>query len=153
MGSLKEMEWPIRTQTAQPDGVLRNTSDFWSALDNQLKPSINYVVTLPVDLDMEITAAEVKTKVFKFKGGNGGSPEEAVQISGVVHRKGKPDQVVADATVLVKELQMTASTDQEGKYAFRKLVLGSYTFEVSAPGEEKCQVPVAVPSASYDIEV
>jgi len=53
-----------------------------------------YDLTLPVylDLDMALTAPEVKTKVFKFKGGNGGSPEEAVQISGVVHRKGKPDQ-------------------------------------------------------------
>lgn len=152
-GSLMATEWSIRTQTAQPDGVLRNTSDFWSALDNQLKPSINYVVTLPMDLDMALSAPEVKTKVFKFRGGNGDSPEEMVQISGIVHRKGKPDQAVPDATVLVKELQMTANTDENGKYAFRKLVLGSYTFEISPPGEEKRQVAVKVPSTSYDIEL
>ena len=150
-GSLAGVEFPIRTQTAQADGVLRNTSDFWSALDNQLKPSINYVVTLPVDLDMAVTAPEVKTKVFKFRGGNGASPEDVVQISGVVHRKGKPDQVVPDATVLVRELQMTARTDEAGKYVFSRLSTGTYTFEISPPGEEKQEVQVAVPGPSYDI--
>jgi len=152
-GSLIELDWDIRTFTAQPDGILRNSADFWSALDNQLKPSINYVVTLPVDLDMAISAPEVKSKVFKFKGGNGASPEDIVQISGIVCRKGKPAQVIPDARVLVKELQMSTNTNAEGKYAFNKLNFGSYNFEVSVKGEKERQVPIVVPSASYDIEL
>jgi len=79
--------------------------------------------------------------------------EEIVQISGKVFHKGKPDQVIPDASVIVKELQMTANTDEEGKFSFRKLVSGSYTFEVSAPGEKKRQLKIAVPSTSYDIEI
>ena len=151
-GGLRELEWPLRTSTSQPDGVLRNAADFWTALDNQLKPSISYVVTIPLDLDLETSAAEVKTKVFKFRG-NGESPEESVQISGVVHRKGKPDQVVPGATILVKELQMTATTDKDGRYALRKLGLGSYTFKIAAPGEKERQMRVNVPSASYDLDL
>jgi hypothetical protein len=151
-GALKEVEWPLRVLTAQPDGVMRNSADFWSALDNQLKPSINYVVTIPVDLGFAVSAPEVKTSVFRFRG-NGDSPEESVHISGTVHRKGKPDQMLPGATILVKELQMTATTDTEGKYTFNKLGLGSYTFEISAPKEKRRLVPVRVPSQTYDLEL
>lgn len=151
-GSLKGLEWPLRTFTAQSDGVLRNTADFWTALDNQLKPSINYVVTIPVDIDIAVTATEVKTKIFRF-GGNGEQPEEQVQISGVIHRKGKPDVVIPGATVLIKELQMTATADEQGTYVFRKLGLGSYTFRISAPGEKQRQIPVKVPSPSYNLDI
>ncbi|MCK4964988.1 MAG: DUF4255 domain-containing protein [Dehalococcoidia bacterium] len=152
-GSLANTGYPIRTHTAQPDGVLRNSADFWGALDNQLKPSISYVVTIPVDLDVAVTAPEVKTKVLAFHDMEGAISEELVQIDGKVHRKGKPDEVIADAIILAKELQMTATTDEAGKYLFRKMRFGSHTFEVQAPGEEKKQVPVTVPSASYDIEL
>jgi len=152
-GKLANLGWPIKTHTAQPDGVLRNSADFWSALDNQLKPSISYVVTIPVDLEVALTAPEVKTKVFTFKDSTKSISEDIVQISGVIHRKGKPEQVVPNATILVKELQITANTNEEGKYAFHNLATGSYTFEISADGEKKHQISVVVPSLSYDIEL
>ena len=152
-GDLAEVEWPIKTQTAQPDGVLRNSADFWSALDNQLKPSISYVVTIPVDLDTALTVPEVRTKVLKFTDNTQSLSDEAVQISGIVHQKGKPDQVIPDATVFVRELQRTATTDLEGNYAFHRLQLGAYTFEITAPGFKKQQVSIKIPSASYNIEV
>jgi hypothetical protein len=152
-GSLANTDWPIKAQTAQPDGVLRNSADFWSALDNQLKPSISYVITIPVDLDKAVAAPEVRTKVFTFHDGTGAITESAVQISGKVHRKGKPDEAIPDAMVAAKELQMTATTNEEGNYAFLKIGFGSHTFEVLVPGEEVRQVPVTIPSPSYDIEV
>jgi len=152
-GSLAKLDWPIRTQTAQPDTVLRNTADFWGALDNQLKPSISYVVTIPLDLDIALTAPEVKTKVFTFKDSTGAVLGGYVQIGGTVHRRGKPDEVVPDATVLIRELQMTAKTDQRGKYTFRKISSGSYKVDVLVPEGKTRQVPITVPSPSYDIEV
>ena len=151
-GSLKGVECPLRTATAQPDGVLRNSADFWSALDNQLRPSINYVVTIPVGLDVEQTAPIVRTKTFRFQT-RGALPEHIVQIGGIVHRKGKPDQGVSGATILVQELQMTSITDAEGRYIFKNVDQGSYTFKVSAPGSKERQVQLAVPSASYDLEL
>ena len=151
-GELKKLEWPLRTFTAQPDGVLRNSADFWSALDNQLKPSISYVVTIPLDLDLETSAADVKTSIFKFRS-NGEEPEESVRIAGTLHRKGKPDEVVPGATILVKELQMTATTDQDGRYGLQKLDLGSYTFKIMVPGQKERQVKVKVPSPNYDLEL
>jgi hypothetical protein len=66
-GKLKEQEFEIRTTTAQPDGLFKNPADFWSALDNQLKPSINYVVTLPLDLEMVETTPVALEKVLRMK--------------------------------------------------------------------------------------
>jgi hypothetical protein len=150
--SLKGLEYPLSTATAQPDGVLRNSADFWSALDNQLRPSINYVVTVPVSLDVAFSAPIVHTKTFKFQA-RGAPVEQIVQIGGIVHRKGKPDQSLSGATVLVQELQMTAITDSEGRYIFKNVDQGSYTFKVSAPGLKEHQVQLMVPSASYDLEL
>jgi hypothetical protein len=152
-GKMKSVEWPIHTMVAQPDGVLRNSADFWSALDNQLKPSISYVVTVPVEVDLVISGPEVKTKVLQFKDRHNGPTEETVQISGIIHRKGDPEAVVSDATIVMKELQRTAKTGRDGKYTFGKVSRGSHTFEVMTPEEEKREVSVSVPSASYDIEL
>lgn len=51
-GSLKHQIPPYPTVIAAQDGV-KNQPEFWKALDQQLKPSLNYVVTLAVLLDEE----------------------------------------------------------------------------------------------------
>ncbi len=151
-GSLKEARWPLRTFTAQKDGILINAADFWSALDNQIRPSINYVVTIPVEIEAAVAAPLVVTKVAEYRK-DGETADKFVHIRGTVHARGKPEEVVADAMVVVKELQMTATTDEEGKYSLRRLGWGSYTFEVSAPGQKKREVQITVPSPGYDIEL
>jgi hypothetical protein len=57
-GSLKGQIPPYPTVIASQDGV-KNLPEFWNALDQKLKPSLNYVVTLammvddmPADADM-----------------------------------------------------------------------------------------------------
>jgi hypothetical protein len=49
-GSLATQIPPYPTVIAAADGI-RNQPDFWGALDQQLKPSLNYVVTLAMLLD------------------------------------------------------------------------------------------------------
>jgi len=66
-GKLKEQELEIRTTTAQPDGLFKSPADFWSALDSQIKPSINYMVILPLDLEMAETAPIVLEKALRMK--------------------------------------------------------------------------------------
>jgi hypothetical protein len=58
-GELKHQGRPLRLNTAQGDGVLKNPADFWTALDNQLKPSVNLLVTVEMDLEMAIPAPPV----------------------------------------------------------------------------------------------
>ncbi len=49
-GSLVDQIPPYPTVITAPDGV-KNQPEFWGALDQQLKPSLNYVITLAVMLD------------------------------------------------------------------------------------------------------
>jgi hypothetical protein len=152
-GALKGLEYSIHASAAQPDGLFKNPADFWSALDNQLKPSINYVVTLPIDLDITLTAPIVWTKAIEVKEAGTEEVEEIVQIGGIVHEKGKPEAGVASATVVVKEAGMTAKTDDKGHYSFAKLEKGKYTFQVSAPGWTAKEARMVVPSDDYNIEL
>jgi hypothetical protein len=57
-GTLATQIPPYPTIIAASDGI-RNQPDFWGALDQQLKPSLNYVVTLAMLLDDELAEADL----------------------------------------------------------------------------------------------
>jgi hypothetical protein len=42
---------PYPTVIASQDGIVKHHPEFWTALDQKLKPSLNYVVTLALPLD------------------------------------------------------------------------------------------------------
>ena len=63
----QQMATATESEYAQPDGLFKNPADFWSALDNQIKPSVNYMVTLPLDLEMMETAPVVLEKELRMK--------------------------------------------------------------------------------------
>jgi len=64
-GRLREQTLPVRTQAAQPDGVLKSPGEFWTALENQLKPSLGYVVTLAMDREKLVAGPPVFTWNFQ----------------------------------------------------------------------------------------
>lgn len=152
-GSLKGLEYPIHTTTAQPDGLFKNPADFWTSLDNQLKPSLNYVVTLPIDLDIAITSPLVWTKTIEVREKEGEPIEELVQIGGRVHKKGRIDAGIAQAKVLAKEAGRTTETDASGNYVFNKLQRGKHTFQVSAGGKFTKELELEIPGDNYNIEL
>ncbi len=57
-GSLVGQVPPYPTIIAAPDGV-KNQPEFWGALDQQLKPSLNYVVTLTMSLDDTVAETDM----------------------------------------------------------------------------------------------
>lgn len=150
-GELAEQKYPLQTTTAQPDGMFKNPADFWSALDNQLKPAINYVVTVPLDLEMTLTAPIVTTKTIVAKAGD--QEESLTSVSGMVRIAGNPDAVVPGARIVVKEKGRSTEADREGKYSFARLDPGKYTFQVVGPSGKTTEKPVVVPSPGYDLEL
>jgi hypothetical protein len=65
-GRLKEATVPIPASVAQPDEI-PNVTDLWVVLDNELKPSLHYVVTLPLDLAQVITGPVVLSKRIRVE--------------------------------------------------------------------------------------
>ncbi len=151
-GLLVHLTRPIRTFVAQPDGLLSNPADFWTALDNELKAAINYVVTLPLDVDIEFTAPIVRTKTVRFKAPDS-EMEQLVQISGIVHEKGTPEQGVPGARIIAREAGITTETDDGGIYSFKNIQEGDHTFEILVSGKKVSESLVKVPAASYDLEI
>ena len=81
-GSLQDNGWPLNTTIALPPAEERALSEIWSALGGELKPSLDLVITTPVDVDRFIEAAVPvdKPPVFNFGGtGLGGGQSESVQ--------------------------------------------------------------------------
>ena len=151
-GQLVGLSYPLKAVTGQPDGLFNNPADFWSALDNEIKPSVNYVVTIPLDTDMAFTAPVVRTKIIDYKPPDGDA-ERLVQVAGVVHEAGKPTQGIPEAKVVAKEAGMTAVTDEQGRYYFPKLTAGKHTLQVLIAGKKVREKSVSIPGTSYDLEV
>jgi hypothetical protein len=149
---LRQANYPIKAAAAQPDGLFNNPADFWSALDNEIKPSINYVVTLPLDIDMAFTAPMVRTKTLEFKPPETDA-ESLIQVTGQVREAGAPGQGIRQATVLAREAGMTAVTDSQGYYCFPKLTAGQYTFQIRMPGREPVETIMIVPGKNYDLAI
>jgi hypothetical protein len=151
-GDLARQKCPIKASTAQPDGLFNNSSEFWASLDNKIKASINYVVTLPLDTDLGFTAPMVKTKIIEVKPPDT-DIERIVQIAGMIHRTGKPTNGMREVKVLAKETGMTAAVDAEGAYTFPNIQTGKHTFQVIVAGKVLKEIVVTVPSDNYDLEI
>ena len=75
---LQDQPFPLQAQVAMPGQTRTSATDLWQALDNRVRPSLSYVVTLALDASMPITAPMVFTRVARVRSTiNGvGEPEE-----------------------------------------------------------------------------
>jgi hypothetical protein len=151
-GDLAKQEYPILTTTAQPDGLFNNPADFWSALDNEIKPSINYVLTLALDLDMVFRAPLVTSKSMDIHAPDG-NQEKLVEVSGIIREAGKTNKAVAKARIVAKEAGMSALSDEDGRYTFPRIGNGKHIFQVFVPGKKVQESEVTVPDKNYDLEI
>jgi len=166
-GDLTRLTHAVKTDVAQPDGVLKNVSDFWGALENQLRPSVSLVVTLDLDLEQILTSPMVLARGLKFghtlveSGPRGreiivpellpGWEAGTVRLGGEVrNKKGKP---LAGASVRLVSKQVdgqpvqfgpTIQTDADGRYIFTAVPVGMYTLVVELAGQSPVQVPLTV---------
>lgn len=165
-GTLLKSHRPVRTQVAQPDGILRNVSDFWGALENQLRPAVSLVVTVELDLRDVQTVPLVFARVAKL-GLAELTPESngrerqlkqlssdwevgPVQLGGTVYdTSGRPVQDASVRLVGIRDgrpvqVRPTALTDAAGRYTFGSVVPGDYTLVVEAPGRAPRQYALTV---------
>jgi hypothetical protein len=142
----------IPTHVAQPDQAPRNPADLWQALDNRIRPSLTYVVTLALDPAV-LTLPLVLTRVTRLVDDRGRQAAESFFIGGRVREHGNPAQGVAGATVLLRETGAEVTTDEQGHFIFTRSPAGPVTLVVRAEGRPEGSRAIDVPAPNYDLEV
>lgn len=151
-GELRDSEYPLLGRIAPPDHIIK-PADLWGVMDNELRTSLTWVVTSPLQVFAPFTGPLVRTVEVAF-GEKGEEPRERwVQIAGLVHRKGDPLAMVAGVRVTVVGTAHTAVTRDDGKFAFAGVLAGEHTLAIITPDGKEHTQAVTVPSASYDIEL
>jgi hypothetical protein len=146
-GKLKGQNIKLSSQVAQPDGVLKNLADFWGAMENRLKPAINYVVTMPLDLEVQDEVGLVRSWRLDLK------LKESEPVQGIVHYDGDPKHGIAGAKLFIKETGKTAYADEQGHFTFGTISPGMYSLLVSAPDGKGCKKVLTVPDKDYNIKI
>lgn len=155
-GALKNQEDGIPVLAAQKSH-LNDPMDFWNTLGTPVKPGIDCIVTIPLDLKKSVTGAMVISKVTEYRQEE--DPEiqrKVVQVGGRIIDNADPSKGIAGVTVMIDELKLTDLTDPDGYYTFDNLSPGKYTFTVIREGVEVKKVKLDVPNAdnkNYDFKL
>ncbi len=152
VGLLKNQPFEIQARLAVHD-KLTNVADLWSSLDNEVRPSIPYIVTLAFDPWVEITGPIVQTLTFRWGQAAGlprmhglGSVEaDLTLIGGFVRSADGTNAPLADMEVAIKGTGLFTKTDEQGHFILGNLPPGEYTLLAwptkGKPREKKISVP------------
>jgi len=144
--------------TVVSGAVAQNGADYWNAMNNDVRPTLDYRVTPRIDLSQEIEVGLALTSRSLVSGKEAQrevGPEAArrFRIGGRIHRIEDPEAGLAGASVFLVERGLDTTTDQLGRYVFGRVPAGSYTLEISAPGMERVRSAIRVPSPVYDVAI
>jgi hypothetical protein len=147
-GPLTNIVYPVTTEVAQPDGLLRDPADVWSALDNRIRPSVNVVVTLPLDDFEPLLAPLVLTRTIRID--EFGRTNDIIQIAGTVRdRAGTP---LPDVIVRLKDHAYSTVTTADGRFWIVGLSPATYTLVAESPAGSASR-EVEVPGEEYDLVI
>lgn len=157
-GNMQQQPFEVQGRIASHD-KLTNPAEVWSALDNELRPSVSYLVTLALDPWTEVSGSVVRT--FTLRTGQSDVPKdeefmpetaatEKSFIGGQVSQKGKPK---ADIQVAIKGTGYLATSDENGRFRLGSLTHGKHTLVAwPATGKPK-ELKISVPADDYDIKL
>ncbi len=161
-GSVRKPQFPIQTYVARHD-KLTNPAEVWSALDNEMRPSVNFIVTIALDPYQVVSGPIVQT--YTMRSGQATKlpqyleldpvSSERLFIGGTVRSKGKDKEPQAGREVALKGTGWFATTDERGRFRLGSMPAGEYTLvvwpEKGKPTEKKITVPDG--GAEYDLEI
>jgi hypothetical protein len=163
VGSLRNPPFEIQASLARHDR-LTNPAEVWSALDNEMRPSISYVVTLALDPWTEITTPIVRTRTLL----TGQAPQlphltqltdtsraEIELIGGKITESKREGAPVSGIEVAIKGTGLFTRTDPEGRFVLGSLPPGQYTLVAwpakGKPKEKKISIPEK--EGNYDMAI
>lgn len=165
VSSLRNPHFPIQTQLASHDR-LTNPAEVWASLDNEMRPSVSYIVTLALDPWAEISCPLVRT-VNLQTGQAAGIPQRTGVtedshlemtwggVGGTIRNKSQPEMPLEGIKVAIKDTKRIVTTDQQGRFILGMLPPGKYilvAWPVKGKPKEKV-ITVPVKEGDYDMEL
>lgn len=157
VGDMKEQPFKIQAKLITHDH-LTNPAELWGSMDNEIRPSMSYLVTLAANPWAEISGPAVTS--YAMKTGETEDPrrvridpETAVtlyNIAGTVTENNNPQ---ANITVALKNSGFVATTDQDGRYILGSLQEGEYTLVAWPKEGTPIEKTISIPGTGYDIEL
>jgi hypothetical protein len=150
---LRPQPAPITIQVAQPEG-LQNPSDFWSAMDNEIRPTILCSVTMGIDPYRPATTPLVRSRGLRFLNADNGEVDLYSQsiLWGISGRlQGLPPLRPVKMTLV--ERAMLIPVETSGAFTIPGIPEGEYTLEVSVAGGPPAHLRLEVLARSYEFEL
>jgi hypothetical protein len=151
-GALVDSQYPLLTRLMPPEHVFKPV-DMWGVLDNDLRASLVFVATTPLDVFAPITGPMVRTVELGFQARGDDWRESSLQVAGVAHARGNPEAVLAGATVKVEGTGHQATTDRLGRFSFAGVKPGEHVLHAMSQEGAESERTITVPSENYDIEL
>jgi hypothetical protein len=163
VGNLRNQPFEIQAFLARHDR-LTNPAEVWSALDNEIRPSIPYIITLALDPWQEITSPIVRTRTLvtgqatEIPSGTRLSDDtraEMHRIDGKIIQAGREHTPVSGVEVAIKGTGLFTKTDPEGRFSLGSVPPGQYILVAwssrGKPKEKKISIPEK--EGNYDMEI
>jgi hypothetical protein len=138
---------PIQLQAAQSD-ELRDTSFFWSALDNEVRPAIVCTLTFALNPYQPFTTPLVRERVLVFRNVSTGAEEGPGHVLWTVHGRLQSAADVGGTQMKVLERNLDVTIRPDGSFTIANLPEGEYTVEIVNDGDTRRHTLI-VPSEEY----
>ena len=158
VGELQSQPFEIQARLANHD-KLTNPAEVWGSLDNELRPTVSYVITVAIDPWTVVTGPAVRTLTLRSGQTETlpderqlveGTDETRVYIGGTVTSGEEPQPGLE---VAIKGTGLFSTTDSDGQFTLGAMPAGDYTLVVwPADGKPK-ERQISVPAAEYDVEL
>lgn len=157
-GSLQNPLFDIQASIARHD-KLTNPAEVWSSLDNELRPSISYVITLALDPWTEVSGPAVRTMTLHTGQADAlphqwrhedGTTTTTATLGGIITSKSVPQSGI---DIAIKGTGFVTASDAEGRYTLGGVPPGDYTLIAWPPKGKPREKKISIPAANYDINL
>lgn len=164
VGLLQKQPYEIQARLASHD-KLTNPAEVWSSLDNEMHPSIPFIVTVSLDPWTEVTGPIVRTLTMRT-GQTLTLPRremlvedpnrhEFIYFGGTIRSKKAPQDPIPGLQVAVKGTGLFTTTDENGQYALGSLPPGEYSLVVWTGEGKTIEKKISLPPGRepFDLEL
>lgn len=161
-GSLKHQPFDLQARLASHD-KLTNPAEVWASLDNEMRPSVSYIVTLAMDPWKEEEVSLTQTLILRP--GQAAAPQKDRHlapgsaepdmhlIGGTVREKDSSGRPLEGIRVAVRGSADFAISGAQGRFTLGSLAAGEYTLVAARKEGRPVEKKIIVPSGVGDYDI